>query len=149
MAFCDVRIFNPIAKSYLNQSLSAAHRRNENEKKRLYNERIINVDHGSFSPLVFTAMGGMSRECSRFYSQAAERLSEKRNVSKSIISCWLKTKLNFCLLRSCLMCVRGNPITILRTNENKRDRCSSGCKRKQFENLSDINFICNVLFIFS
>ena len=66
MAYSDVRIFNPLAKCHRNLSLQAAHKNNENEKKRKYNDRIIEVEHGSFTPLVFTCFGGMSRECSRF-----------------------------------------------------------------------------------
>ena len=33
-AFCDVRIFNPLAQSYQKQTLTAAHRSNENAKKK-------------------------------------------------------------------------------------------------------------------
>ena len=66
-AYCDVRVFNPLARCYLNRSLIAVHRANENEKKRKYNQRIINIDHGTFTPLVFSCFGGTSRECSRFY----------------------------------------------------------------------------------
>ena len=47
-AFFDVRVFNPLAPSYQGQTLSAAHKSNENEKKRKYRERIQNVEHGSF-----------------------------------------------------------------------------------------------------
>ena len=107
MAYADVRVFNPLAKCHRNQTLQAVHRKNENEKKRTYNDRIINVDHGSFKPLVFSCYGGMSRECSSFYSHAAELISEKRKLPKSIVSCWLKTRLNFSLIRSCILCIRG------------------------------------------
>ena len=52
-AFFDVRVFNPLAKSHFNQSLSSCYRKNENEKKRAYEERIRNVEHGTFTPFVF------------------------------------------------------------------------------------------------
>ena len=106
-AFADIRVFNPLAKSHLKQSLSANHKKHENEKKRTYNQRINQVDHGSFTPLVFSCYGGMSRECGKFYSHAADKISEKRKVSKSLVSNWIKTKLSFALLRSCVLCVRG------------------------------------------
>ena len=48
-AFADIRIFNPIANRYSNQNLKAAHRQNEREKKRTYNERINQVEHASFT----------------------------------------------------------------------------------------------------
>jgi len=53
LAYVDIRVFNPLAKSHLNQSIQAAHKKNENEKKRCYNERIQTVEGGSFTPLVF------------------------------------------------------------------------------------------------
>ena len=111
-AYGDVRVFNPLAKCYLNQSLQAGYKRNENEKKRSYNERIINIDHGSFTPLIFSCFGGMGRECSRYYSQIADLLAEKRNLPKSIISGWLRSRLNFSMLRSCLLCIRGTRSSI-------------------------------------
>ena len=66
-AFFDVRVFNPIAGRYRNQNASKACESNEKEKKRNYNSRILEVEHGSFTPIVFTAMGGMGRETKCFY----------------------------------------------------------------------------------
>ena len=66
-AFTDVRIFNPLAKCYVKQKLQAVHRSNEMAKKREYNERILHVEHGTFTPLVFSCYGGMSIETQRFY----------------------------------------------------------------------------------
>ena len=64
---------------------SPAHKRNQNDKTRKYNQRILQVENGTFTPLVFTCFGGMIRECSRFFSQAAELLAEKRKQPKSVI----------------------------------------------------------------
>ena len=123
-AFADIRVFNPLANCYRNQTLEARYRINENEKKRAYNERIIHVENGSFTPLVFSSscFGGMSRECATFYSHAAELLAEKQNIPRSTASCWLKTRLNFSLLRSCLLCIRGSrslrPDAFIAVNES-------------------------------
>ena len=35
----------------------------ENAKKREYNEQVLEVEHGSFTPLVFGMNGGMGDEC--------------------------------------------------------------------------------------
>ena len=43
IAFFDIRVFNPYAKTHLNQNLNAAFTRNEREKKRQYNQRYIQV----------------------------------------------------------------------------------------------------------
>ena len=82
--------------------------KNELEKKRQYNERVLQVEHGSFSPLVFNMNGGMGNECHAFYSRLADLLGLKRHLSKSLVSSWLKTKINFALLRSMILCVRGS-----------------------------------------
>ena len=50
MTFVDVRVFNPNAKRYANIELSKAYEINEKEKKKTYNERILQVEHGSFTP---------------------------------------------------------------------------------------------------
>ena len=107
-AFVDVRVFNPLAKSYSNQSLSVSHRRNENQKKREYTDRILQVEHASFTPLVFTCFGGMSTECQMFYKRLSQLISEKRNTDKSITKSWIQTKLSFSLLRTTLLCIRGS-----------------------------------------
>ena len=80
-AFFDVRVFNPFAPSYRNQKLSTAFSANEREKKRAYAERTVNIEHGSFTPLVFTPYGGSSRETERFISVLASSIAEKRKLT--------------------------------------------------------------------
>ena len=52
----------------------------EKEKKRLYNSRVIEVSHGTFTPLVFSTSGGMSRECTFF--EKAEQKTESEIQSE-------------------------------------------------------------------
>ena len=111
-AFFDVRVFNPFAKtSHLNQKLDTAFSSNENEKKRHYNQRIIEVEHGSFSPLVFPPYDRNGRETERFLTELAQKLSEKKQMDYSIVIHWLRAKLSFNLLRSSVLCVRGSRTT--------------------------------------
>ena len=70
-AFFDIRVFNPFSKSHLNQKLDTAFSSHENENKRHYNQRIIEVEHGSFSPLVFSPYGGNGLEAERFLTELA------------------------------------------------------------------------------
>ena len=107
-AFADVKVFNPFAKRYSLMSSSSAHRSNEQEKKRKYNERVLEVEHGSFTPLIFTCLGGMSVECNRFYKRLAEILSEKRDTPYNDTINWIKTKISFSLLRTTILCIRGS-----------------------------------------
>ena len=81
------------------------------EKKHHYNDRVLQVEHGSFSPLVFTVNGDMGNECKAFYSRLAGPLSTKRRLEKSTVVSWLRTKISFALLRSAIMCIRGSRST--------------------------------------
>ena len=63
MAFFDVRVINPTAKWYVNQEISKIYEVNEREKKKLYNKRILQIEHGTFTSLVMSATGGMGWEC--------------------------------------------------------------------------------------
>ena len=107
-AFLDIRIFNPLAKSYINQTLTAAHTSNEKQKKREYNQRVIDVEHGSFTPLVFSCFGGMSKECSAFYKQLTSMIAEKKDVPFYEVSSFIRTKISFSLLRVAIICLRGH-----------------------------------------
>ena len=77
-------------------------------KKRNYNERILQIDHGIFTPLVFSLYGGMGRECKTFYSRLAELLSIKQNISKSVATNWIRTKVSYALLKPSLLYVQGS-----------------------------------------
>ena len=107
-AYFDIRVFNPLAQSYMNQTLKAAHKTNEGNKKREYAERILNVEHGSFTPLVFSCFGGMGTECNHFFNRLSDKISEKRDINTSYGRSWVRTKLSFCLLRTTNLCIRGS-----------------------------------------
>ena len=59
-AFFDVRIFNPNAPSNHTSSSAACYRCHEQAKRNLYEECIHEVEHASFTPLVFMTSGGAS-----------------------------------------------------------------------------------------
>ncbi len=107
-AYTDVRVFNPLARCYHNMTLKQAHRNNENEKKREYGERILNVEHGTFTPLVFTCFGGMAVECLHFFNRLADMVAEKRNINGNVARSWIRTKLSFSLLKTANLCIRGS-----------------------------------------
>ena len=52
--YFDVRVFNPLAPSNRNQAPAAVYRKHELEKKRAYQQRIQEVEHSSFTPLVLS-----------------------------------------------------------------------------------------------
>ena len=107
-AFVDIRVFNPLAKSNNLQTLSAAYRRHENAKKREFSSRINEVEHGTFTPIVFSIFGGMGVECDRFFKRINELLSDKKQIDYGISMAFIRTKISFSLLRSSLLAIRGS-----------------------------------------
>ena len=65
-AFFDLRVFELNAPRYSNKSMQQCHVMNEQEKKRAYSERILQIDHSIFTPLVFPINGSMGRACQKF-----------------------------------------------------------------------------------
>ena len=107
-AFFDVRVFHPNASSYRSVSLQAAFRRHEQTKKREYGERVREVEHGVFTPLVLSTTGGLGVEATTFYKRLADLISLKQQKHYSTVMCWLRCRLSFAVLRSAIMCVRGS-----------------------------------------
>ena len=107
-AFFDVRVTNTECDSQQNSSLKAILRKHENEKKLEYNRRVMEVEHGSFTPLVFTTSGVMSHECSVFHRSLAKKISLKRGDRYEEVMRYLRIKLSFLALKSTLLCLRGS-----------------------------------------
>ena len=76
-------------------------KKHENEKKRQYNKRIMNIKHGTFTPLVFSLSGGISTECSMFHKHIAEKIAVKTEERYEKILSIIRCKLSFLILRSC------------------------------------------------
>ena len=105
--YLDVRIFNPHAPSNRGSSTTSCYRKHENEKKRAYEQRLLEIEHSTFTPLVFSATGGMARQSTTFYKRLASLLAEKWNHPYSSTLCWVRNRLAFSLLRSAIQCIRG------------------------------------------
>ena len=104
-AFFDIRVFNPFARSYSRSTLSRCY---EQEKRCAYDERIREVERTCFSPLVFSASGGMGPSATTVYSKLASMLVDKWDRPYSRCMFWLCCRLCFSLLRSAIMCISGH-----------------------------------------
>ena len=78
--FFDVWVCHPNADSYQELSPKEIFQLHENEKKRQYSRQVLEVEQGTFTPLVFTSTGGMADECKRFHSRLAELLALKKGA---------------------------------------------------------------------
>ena len=74
----------------------------------MYASRVLEVEQGSFTPLVLTTTGGMAGECMRYHSRLAELLSTKKGENYGTTMSWIRAKVSFALLRSALLCLRGS-----------------------------------------
>ena len=105
--FFDIQVLHPNAPSYRSSDVSALYRKHEDEKRRKYNSRIITVERGSFTPLVYTTFGGWGPQATRYHKRLAEKISSKRNEDYSHVLSHMRARVRFSLLRSTLVAVRG------------------------------------------
>ena len=110
-AFFGVRVCNLTAPSYREKSICATFSSMEKQKKRSYNQRIQQIDKGTFTPLIFGATGGIVRKCSIFLSKLADKLAVKKKCAKSMIISNKRRKISFLLIRwiVCLLYTSPSP----------------------------------------
>ena len=102
----DTRVFDLSAQRYRN--LELAKTKNELEKKRQYNRRVLEVENSLFTPLVFSSNGGMGREFTTFYTRLSEMYAEKKKQPMHEAIKSIRTKISFSLMRSTIRCLRGS-----------------------------------------
>ena len=67
---------HPNADSYRDLIPKQIYKKHEYEKKRQYAERVMEIEQGTFTPLVFTTTGGMADECVKYHSRLAELIKK-------------------------------------------------------------------------
>ena len=68
-AFFDVKVLNPHAPSNKKFSVPSCYAHHEKIKWSLYEQRINEVEQASFTPLIFSTTGGMSKSTTVFYGR--------------------------------------------------------------------------------
>ena len=72
-AFFDVSVLYPHASSYSSRSLASLYQSFEHENKAKYADRILQVEHGTFTPLIFSSCGYCSEKDRNFDSRETKR----------------------------------------------------------------------------
>ena len=109
----DVRVVHPNSPSYIDKTPEQIYEQHEREittvgiTKRNYNSRVLQVERGSFSPLIFTTTGGMGPEATKYHRQVAKLLADKRGEEYSHVMNYVRTKIRFSILKSTLVAIRG------------------------------------------
>ena len=68
----------------------------------------MDVEMGTFAPLVFGTNGGMGLDRQNFLRTLANKLSTKNNEPYASVISWLRIQLSFAILRTVHRCVRGS-----------------------------------------
>ena len=105
-SFSDIKIFHPNAASYAEKPLEKLLLQHEQQKKLEYNERIVNVDRGTFCPLVFTTAGAVSPECAEFLQRLCGMLAHLDRMQYAQIVWYVRCRLSLALLLAAIMCLR-------------------------------------------
>ncbi len=79
----------------------------ERQKKSAYNRRIIEIDHGTFTPLVFSTTGGMGKESETFFKRMADKMARKTGQRYSETMSFIGKRLRFDLLKTTIISLRG------------------------------------------
>ena len=112
----DIRVVNPYSHYQSNRSISDCYTIKENEKKRKYDERIREVKHRTFSPLVFSTSGGMGPIATRFLKRISLLYSEKHRTLYSHTINFLRCRFSFIILKSSIRCLRGSRLIFQTVN---------------------------------
>ena len=135
--FMDVRVFNPFAPSNSSSSLSSTFRKHEKIKHRAYGQRVREVEHATFTPIVLAATGGLAHEATVFYKRLASFLATKWGDDYSVVLGWLRCCLSFSLLRSAIQCIRWGTVFHWCLHQDSTVSGLSDC---------GIPFVCLILF---
>ena len=103
--FFNIRVCHVNAPSYLSVTPKETLKHHERLKRSEYAERVINVDHGSFCPLVFSTTGATGQLCDRFVKRLGGMIAEHDQNDYSTVMAWLRCRISFAPLRSAMMCI--------------------------------------------
>ena len=107
-AFFDVRVFHAPAPSNRAQNTTTKmYKMHENSKKAAYNARVLEVEKGTFTPIVFSTTGGMGREAHNLFKNIAEKMSNKTGQRYSETIAFMRKRLRFDLLKTTIIALRG------------------------------------------
>ena len=80
-AFFDVRVTHVNFRTDKGKQAATIFREQENEKRRKYNQRVMDVEMETFTPLLINTNEGMGADSQNFLRALGEKISRKRNES--------------------------------------------------------------------
>ena len=113
--FFDIRVANLLAKTNLERESSCMYEDHEKAKKKEYNDRILEVEQGTFPPLFFSCCGGAGTEATKFIKHLATIISDKRQEQYSLTISYIRRMIWFEILKTSMISFRGE-----RKTQNQR-----------------------------
>lgn len=107
-SFFYVRVFHPLAPTNASKPIPRMYEAHEKEKKRLYNARVIQVERGTFTPLVFSTTGGMGKEAKNLVKRLAQRMEMATGQRYADAVRFIRKRLRFELLKTTVIALRGD-----------------------------------------
>ena len=107
-ALFDLRVTHVNSKCQQTKKASEVFKEHEDEKKRKYQQQVLDVEMGSFTPVVFGTNDGMGNGSQRFLMYLADKIAQKDTELYNTVIAWLRTQISFEQLRSVHACVRGS-----------------------------------------
>ena len=105
--YFDVRVTHPGCQTNIYKTLPQLYQEQEALKKRTYEERVLEAEKGSFTPLIFSTSGGTGPLCGAFIKKLSSLISDSKNEKYEDVVFHLRVRLRFAILRSTLMALRG------------------------------------------
>ena len=99
-SFFDIRVTHPSCESNIYKPLNQLYREHEEEKKRNYEERVLQSEKGSFVPLVFSTSGGTGPLASSLLKRIARGMSESKTEKYEDVIYHLRVRLRFAILKA-------------------------------------------------
>ena len=97
----DVRVTHVNSRSNQGKYTATIFKEQESENKRKYNQRVMDVEMGTFTPLLFGTNGGMGLDCQNFLRTLANKLSTKNDEPYATVISWLRIQLSFLYIKNC------------------------------------------------
>ena len=107
-AFFNVSVTHVNSRFNQGKHTATTFKEQGNEKKTKYNQGVIDVEMGIFTPLVFGTNRGMRLDCQNFLRILANKLSRKNNEPHASVISWLRIQPSLAILRTVHRCVRGS-----------------------------------------
>ena len=108
--FMDVRVWNHLACSYLDKTVEELHDTHEQEKNRVYKDRIVNYENGSFLAVVFNTAGSASPGAELLMKRLALQAEAVGFMEFGAAMAFMRTRVSMILAKAASECIRGTHV---------------------------------------